>query len=47
MAKKIGKNFSVGKIIGFESGTTNCLNLKKSTYHWQSMCYETSPRFNI
>ena len=33
MAKKIDKKFSVGKIIGFESGTTNFLNFKKSTYH--------------
>ena len=31
----------------FESETTNCLNLEKSTCHWHSMCYETSLRFNV
>ena len=41
------KKFSVLKIIAFESGTTNSLNLEKDICHWQSMCYETSLRFNI
>ena len=35
------------KIIVFELGTTNSLNLEKDTCHWQSMCYETPLRFNI
>ena len=29
------------------SGITNYLNLEKNTCDWQSMCYETSLRFNI
>ena len=29
------------------SGTTNSLNLENDTCHWESMCYETSLRFNI
>ena len=41
------KKFSVLKIIAFESGTTNSLNLEKDICHWQLMCYETSLRFNI
>ena len=47
MAKKNEKTFFLLKIIGFESGTTNSLNLEKNTCHWQSIYYETSPRFNI
>ena len=35
------------KIIVFELGTTNSLNLEKDTCHWQSMCYETPLRFKI
>ena len=35
------------KIIAIESGTRSSLNLEKDTCHWQSMCYETSLRFNI
>ena len=35
------------KIIGFESRNTNSLNLEKNSFDWQSMCNETSPRFNI
>ena len=45
--KKRDHNFSVSKIIGFVSGITNSLNLEKNTCDWQSMCYETSLRFNI
>ena len=41
------KKFLVFKITAFESGSTNSLNIEKVTCHWQSMCYETSPRFNI
>ena len=41
------KEFFVLKILGIESGTTSSLNLEKDTCHWQSMCYETSLRFNI
>ena len=39
--------FLLLKIIVFELGTTNSLNLEKDTCHWQSMCYKTSLRFNI
>ena len=45
--KKKGKKFLVLKIIEFESRTTNSLNLEKDTYHWHSMRYKTSLRFNI
>ena len=41
------KKFSVLKIIAFESGTTNSLNLEKDTCYWQSLCYETPLRFNM
>ena len=47
MEQKNPKKFLVFKIISFEWGSTNCLNLEKDTCHWQSMCYETSLRFNI
>ena len=47
MAKKRSENVLVLKIIGFEPGTTNSLNLEKNTCHWQSVCYETPLRFNI
>ena len=39
--------FLLLKIIVFELGTTNSLNLEKDTCHWQSMCYETPLRFFI
>ena len=45
--KRNEKMCLVLKIIGFESGTTNSLNLEKNTCHWQSVCYETPLRFNI
>ena len=45
--KKNQKKFFVFKLIAFESGSTNSLNLEKDTCHWQSMCYETSLRFKI
>ena len=41
------KKFLVLKIIAFQSGSTNSLNLEKDTCHWQSMCYETYLSFNI
>ena len=41
------KEFLVLKIIGIEPGKASSLNLEKDTCYWQSMCYETSPRFNI
>ena len=41
------KKFLVLKIIAFQSGSTNSLNLEKDTCHWQSMCYETSLKFDI
>ena len=44
MRKENQKMFLVLKIIGFESGTTNSLNVEKNTCHWQSMCYETPLR---
>ena len=34
-------------IIPFESGTTNSHNPEQDNCHWQSMCYETTLRFNI
>ena len=47
MERENPKKFPSLKIIAFESGTTSSLNLEKDTCHWQSMCYETSLRFNI
>ena len=45
--EKIKKKFLVLKIIAFESGRRNSLNLQKDTCHWQSMCHKTPLRFNI
>ena len=47
MKRKNAKKVSLLKIIELESGKTSSLNLEKDTCHWQSMCYETSLRFNI
>ena len=47
MEKKNQKKFFVVTIISFESVTTNSHNPEQDTCHWQSMCYETSLRFNI
>ena len=47
MEKKNQKKFFVVRIISFESVTTNSHNPEQDTCHWQSMCYETSLRFNI
>ena len=41
------KKFLVLKIIPFVSGTSNSHLLEKGLCHWESMCYETPPRFNI
>ena len=41
------KMFFVLKITGFESGTTNSLNLEQNTCHSQPMCKEISLRFNM
>ena len=45
--KKNQKKFLVLRIIAFESGSANSLNLEKDTCHWLSMCYEIAVRFNI
>ena len=47
MDRKNQKEFSVSKIIAFDSGTTNSHNPKEDTCHWHSICYETPLRFNI
>ena len=44
--KKSEKYFGF-KIIAFESGSGNALNLEKDTCHWQSMSYETTLKFKI
>ena len=41
------KKFLVLKIIAIESETRSSLNLDKDTCDWQSICSETSLRFNI
>ena len=47
MQRKYPKEFSVLKILAFESGTNDSFNSVKDTCHWESMCYETPLRFNI
>ena len=47
MEQKNVEKFLVLKIIPFESETRNSHNLEHYVCHWQSMCYETPPRFNI
>ena len=44
--KNLNKSL-VLKILAFESGTRNSHNPEQDICHWQSMCYETPPRFNI
>ena len=46
-SKKNQKNFLLLKIIAFESGSTNSLNLEKDTCHWQSTCYEKPLKLKI
>ena len=41
------KKYLVLKRSGFESGKTHSQNPEQDNYHWQSMCYERSVRFNI
>ena len=47
MDRKNQKEFSVLKIIAFESATTNCHNAEQDTCHWPSMIYQTRLRFNM
>ena len=47
MKEKDRKKLLGLNIIPFESGMTNSQNPEQETCHWQSMCYETAPRFNI
>ena len=47
MKQKNRKKLVVLNIIPFESGTTDSHNLEQDISHWQSMCYETTLRFNI
>ena len=47
MKKKNQNKFLVLRIMAFESGSANSLNLEKDTCRWQSMCYEIAVRFNI
>ena len=45
--KKKSENVFAFKDNSIWVGATISLHLEKDTCHWQSMCYETSPRFNI
>ena len=47
MEQKNVKKFLVFRIIAFEPGSTNSHNPEQDTCHWQSICYETTLRFNI
>ena len=47
MAEKNQKMFLVLKIIAFDSGRRNSLNLQKDASHWESISYETPLRLNI
>ena len=47
MEQKNQKKFLVLKANGFESERTICHNPEQDTRHWQSVIYETPPRFNI
>ena len=47
MKQKNWNKLLILKVIAFESGMTNSHNLEQDIFHWQSMCYETPPRFNI
>ena len=47
MEQNIQKKFFVLKIIAFESGTKNSKNPEQDASHWQSLCHETTLRFNI
>ena len=45
--KQICKSFFLFKVIVFEQGSTNSYFLEQDTYHWQSICYQASQRFNM
>ena len=47
MEEENWKKYLVLDIIPFESRTTNSQNAVQDNCHWQSMCYETTLRFNI
>ena len=47
MKQKNEKKFLNLMIIAFESATSKSHNPEQDTCHWQSMCYETSLRFNM
>ena len=47
MKQKNRKKLLGLNVIQFESGMTNSQNPEQETCHWQSMCQETPPRFNI
>ena len=47
MEVKNQKKFLVFKISASESESTNSHNPKQDTGHWQSMCYQATPRFKI
>ena len=47
MEQKNQNKFLVLKITAFEWRAANSHNPKQDACHWESMCYETSLRFNI
>ena len=47
MGQENPKNFLVFKIIAFEQGSTNAHILEQDTCHWQSICYQATPRIKI
>ena len=47
MGQKNQKKFLVLEIIAIVSGMSNSYHPEKDLCHWQSMCYETPPRFNL
>ena len=47
MELKVQKKFFVFQIIGFELGVAKSHNLEQDTWHRQSICEQTPPRFNL
>ena len=47
MEQKNPKNLFLFKIIVFEQGSTNSHILEQDTFHWQSICYQATQRFNM
>ena len=47
MEQKNQKKILAFEIIAFEPGSTYSHNPEQDTCHWQSICYETTLRFNI